>query len=218
MGTSNTVHVSGFPAETRARDMAPDFEAVGKIVRIDIPPMRPFQDRPFAFVKFETHEECVRAVEELDGRPFTPDTRFTYHVQVARSRPYAPYAPRNGRGAPGGYREAAYRGRDVRDQDPRDYRVGLLARGRDDDFRFREPREYRDREPPRAYETAPPPPRDEDYAPSPALERAASPPAAAPPRSPVSPPPPAPSPPRSPAPPSPHSPPAPPPAAEPAHE
>ncbi|AET40622.1 uncharacterized protein Ecym_6240 [Eremothecium cymbalariae DBVPG len=180
MGSSNTVHVSGFPRDTRARDMVPDFESIGKIVRIDIPPMRPFQDRPYAFVQFETSEECERAIDILDGRPFSSDSRFTYHVQLARSRPYPSGYNGNGDrggkyglGGPssrGGILSGGYKGRDYRDQDPRDFRTGTLSRGvpgayrldGERGYKFREPREYRDREPLRAYESVRPSYQDQE--------------------------------------------------------
>ncbi|AMD18571.1 HBL331Wp [Eremothecium sinecaudum] len=171
MGMSNTIHVSGFPRDTRARDMAADFESIGKVVRIDIPPMRPFQDRPYAFVQYETHEDCERAVEALSGRTFSLDTRFKYHVQLARSRPYATKVPGPaGRTAGRPYTEfrdtrggmlSGYRGRNHRELDPRDFRGvgrGLSGGYRTDSrvHKFREPRQYRDREPPKAYESISP--------------------------------------------------------------
>ncbi|SCU78328.1 LAMI_0A04258g1_1 [Lachancea mirantina] len=103
MGLRNTVHVSGFPRGTRARDLAHDFERIGKVVRIDIPPARSRFARPYAFVEFEDFHDAEQAIQQLDQQPFALDTQFTFVVQLARSEPHpsrAPGAPNPLHGAP----------------------------------------------------------------------------------------------------------------------
>ncbi|CUS20340.1 LAQU0S01e04434g1_1 [Lachancea quebecensis] len=87
MAFRTTLHVSGFPRGVRTRDLAPDFESIGRVVRIDMPPARSPYARPYAFVEYETPEEAQEAIAQLDQQPFSLDPQFSLFVQLARSEP-----------------------------------------------------------------------------------------------------------------------------------
>ncbi|CAR22818.1 KLTH0D12540p [Lachancea thermotolerans CBS 6340] len=87
MAFKTTLHVSGFPRGVRTRDLAPDFESIGRVVRIDMPPARSPYARPYAFVEYETPEEAQAAIAQLDQQPFSLDPQFSLFVQLARSEP-----------------------------------------------------------------------------------------------------------------------------------
>ncbi|CEP60191.1 uncharacterized protein LALA0_S01e05072g [Lachancea lanzarotensis] len=85
MAIGSTLHVSGFPRGVRTRDLAPDFESVGRVVRIEMPPARSEFGRPYAFVEYETPEEAQDAIHQLNQRPLSFDPQAIITVQVARS-------------------------------------------------------------------------------------------------------------------------------------
>ncbi|RKP32974.1 hypothetical protein METBISCDRAFT_25170 [Metschnikowia bicuspidata] len=62
----NTLYVTGFTRETKAADLAPDFEKYGELVRLDIPPTRE-DGQKYAFVEYKNPEDCEKALE-LDGK------------------------------------------------------------------------------------------------------------------------------------------------------
>lgn len=109
MGEQNTVHVTGFPAGTRATELAPQFERIGRLIRVDIPPLGRFKSIPYAFVEYESLGDAENAIRELNHKPFELDEACVLRVQLARSR------PRSGR-------EGYGRERDSRERDPRDFR------------------------------------------------------------------------------------------------
>ncbi|SCU79619.1 LAFA_0B04390g1_1 [Lachancea sp. 'fantastica'] len=85
MAIGSTLHVSGFPRGVRTRDLAPDFESVGRVVRIEMPPARSEFVRPYAFVEYETPEEAQDALHQLNQRPLSFDPHSLLTVQLARS-------------------------------------------------------------------------------------------------------------------------------------
>ncbi|SCU83317.1 LAME_0C04720g1_1 [Lachancea meyersii CBS 8951] len=85
MANGCTLHVSGFPRGVRTRDLAPDFESAGRVVRIEMPPARSEFARPYAFVEYETAEEAQDALHQLDQRPLSFDPQISITVQLARS-------------------------------------------------------------------------------------------------------------------------------------
>ncbi|SCV05873.1 LANO_0H17062g1_1 [Lachancea nothofagi CBS 11611] len=85
MAYGSTLHVSGFPRGVRTRDLAPDFESIGRVVRIEMPPARSEFARPFAFVEYETPEEAQDALNQLNQRPLSFDSQISLSVQFARS-------------------------------------------------------------------------------------------------------------------------------------
>lgn len=121
MSDRNTVHVSGFPAGTRANELAPQFENVGRLVRIDIPPLGRFKSIPYAFVEYESSHDAENAIRSCDGTPFEMNKSFSLRVQFARSKPRRDFG--DSRDPRDGMRQRDYRDRrDPRDRDPRDYR------------------------------------------------------------------------------------------------
>ncbi|CAH2353592.1 hypothetical protein CLIB1423_11S03224 [[Candida] railenensis] len=125
----NTLYVTGFTRESKAVDLAPEFEKYGDLVRLDIPPPRTDDGEKFAFVEYKDYEDSQKALE-LNGKtlPFSIGSGLT--VQEARSDPYS---TRGGRGSRGGFRGRGssrgprgsrggygYGGGYGRDYDPRD--------------------------------------------------------------------------------------------------
>ncbi|GBL47869.1 hypothetical_protein [Candidozyma auris] len=97
----NTLYVTGFTKESKAADLAPEFEKYGELVRLDIPPPRTDDGEKYAFVEYKNEEDCEKALE-LDGKSLPYAKPGGLVVQVARSDPYN---PRRGRGGPrGGFR------------------------------------------------------------------------------------------------------------------
>ncbi|PVH22036.1 hypothetical protein CXQ85_004705 [Candidozyma haemuli] len=109
----NTLYVTGFTKESKAADLAPDFESTfhpssrryGELVRLDIPPPRTDDGEKYAFVEYKNEEDCEKALE-LDGKPLPYAKQDGLVVQMARSDPFS---ARRGsfRGGPRG----AFRGR-----------------------------------------------------------------------------------------------------------
>ncbi|OBA19800.1 hypothetical protein METBIDRAFT_79157 [Metschnikowia bicuspidata var. bicuspidata NRRL YB-4993] len=109
----NTLYVTGFTRETKAADLAPDFEKYGELVRLDIPPPRSVDGEKFAFVEYKNSEDCEKALE-IDGKSFPYALKDGLTVQLARSDPISSRRGfRGGLGGRGGYsgRGAGYMGR-----------------------------------------------------------------------------------------------------------
>ncbi|ODV67227.1 hypothetical protein HYPBUDRAFT_11819 [Hyphopichia burtonii NRRL Y-1933] len=122
----NTLYVTGFSKESKAADLAPDFEKYGDLVRLDIPPPRTDDGEKYAFVEYKNAEDCEKALE-LDGKQLPYALKDGLVVQQARSDPFSVrrggfrgrggygYAPRGGygyapRGGYGGYGPPPRRG------------------------------------------------------------------------------------------------------------
>ncbi|KZV89464.1 RNA-binding domain-containing protein [Exidia glandulosa HHB12029] len=90
--------VSGFHAQTRARDLAFEFEKFGALVRCDVPAPRNFNaNAPYAFVEFRSQRDAEAAYHEMHGRDFEGQR---LSVQWARNPPSAVW--RFDRGGGGG--------------------------------------------------------------------------------------------------------------------
>ncbi|SCU82476.1 LADA_0C05600g1_1 [Lachancea dasiensis] len=85
MASGSTLHVSGFPRGVGTRDLAPDFENIGRVVRIEMPPARSEFARPYAFVEYETPEEAQEALHRLNQQRLSFDPQILITVQFARS-------------------------------------------------------------------------------------------------------------------------------------
>ncbi|SGZ57228.1 CIC11C00000004223 [Sungouiella intermedia] len=103
----NTLYVTGFTKESKAADLAPDFEKYGELVRLDIPPPRTDDGEKYAFVEYKNPEDCEKALE-LDGKQLPYAMKDGLVVQLARSDPYS--ARRGYRNGPR-YRRGGYGGR-----------------------------------------------------------------------------------------------------------
>ncbi|KAG7662271.1 uncharacterized protein J8A68_004165 [[Candida] subhashii] len=97
----NTLYVTGFSKESKAADLAPDFEKYGELVRLDIPPPRTDDGEKYAFVEYKDAESCEKALE-LDGKTLPYSLKDGLVVQVARSDPYS-VRTRGGFRGRGGY-------------------------------------------------------------------------------------------------------------------
>ncbi|PVH13550.1 uncharacterized protein CXQ87_001656 [Candidozyma duobushaemuli] len=71
----NTLYVTGFTKESKAADLAPDFEKTD-------------DGEKYAFVEYKTEEDCEKALE-LDGKPLPYAKQDGLVVQMARSDPYS---------------------------------------------------------------------------------------------------------------------------------
>ncbi|EJD39838.1 RNA-binding domain-containing protein [Auricularia subglabra TFB-10046 SS5] len=79
--------VSGFHSQTRARDLAYEFERFGSLVRCDVPAPRNYNSAaPYAFVEFRSQRDAEAAYHEMHGRDFE-GSRLS--VQWARNPPSA---------------------------------------------------------------------------------------------------------------------------------
>ncbi|SAM07321.1 hypothetical protein [Absidia glauca] len=76
MGT--TLFVAGFGSNTRARDLAYEFE------RCDIPAPKTFSAKPYAFVEFANSRDAEDSYNEMHGRHIDG---YTISVQWARNAP-----------------------------------------------------------------------------------------------------------------------------------
>ncbi|RCK54473.1 Pre-mRNA-splicing factor srp1 [Candida viswanathii] len=104
----NTLYVTGFTRESKAADLAPDFEKFGELVRLDIPPPRSDDGQKYAFVEYKDAESCERALE-LDGQTLPYSIKDGLVVQVARSDPYRVRQHYGGGGGGRGYGGGGYR-------------------------------------------------------------------------------------------------------------
>ncbi|KAK6465002.1 hypothetical protein DFJ63DRAFT_316152 [Scheffersomyces coipomensis] len=135
----NTLYVTGFNKDTKAADLAPDFEQYGDLVRLDIPPPRTDDGEKYAFVEYKDYESMEKALD-LDGKTLPYSLKDGLVVQIARSDPYAVRAPRGafrGGYAPrGGYGDRGYAPRGGYGYAPRGGRGGYEGgRGGYGDYR-----------------------------------------------------------------------------------
>nr|GAT45926.1 predicted protein [Mycena chlorophos] len=66
------LHVRGFHPNTRAKDLAHEFERFGPLVRCDVPaPRNPHANtNPYAFVEFRSTRDAEDAYHEMHGKNF----------------------------------------------------------------------------------------------------------------------------------------------------
>ncbi|KAI8867674.1 hypothetical protein GQ42DRAFT_103012, partial [Ramicandelaber brevisporus] len=83
-GGPRTLFVTGFGPDTRARELAYEFERYGRLVRCDIPAPRGHNPKPYAFIEFIDDRDSRAAYEELHGRAFGSGTLI---VQFAKNPP-----------------------------------------------------------------------------------------------------------------------------------
>ncbi|KAL5478810.1 hypothetical protein ACEPAI_2087 [Sanghuangporus weigelae] len=132
------LYIRGFHANTRARDLAYEFERYGPLIRCDIPAPRGHGSgaSPYAFIEFRSSRDASAAFDDMHGRYFE-GSRLT--VEWAKRLPSSMWrsgrSPRRG----GRYRDRSRsprRGRD-RDYDRDDRRRSrsrsVDRRDRDDD-------------------------------------------------------------------------------------
>ncbi|KAJ3045914.1 hypothetical protein HDV00_006180 [Rhizophlyctis rosea] len=152
-GTSSrtTLFVAGLGSNTRAKDLAYEFERYGRLVRCDIPaPRTGVAGKPmYAFVEFEDARDAEDAYFEMQGRRFEGRDLT---IQWARNAPSRNWRYDDDRGP----RRDERGGRDDRDRSPRRGGGGRdrsrSPRRRDDrrDDREKSPRDdRRDDRPPR---------------------------------------------------------------------
>ncbi|RKP25628.1 hypothetical protein SYNPS1DRAFT_4499, partial [Syncephalis pseudoplumigaleata] len=94
-----TLFVTGFHPDTRARDLAYEFERYGRLVRCDIPAPKGPRSRPFAFVEFEKSHWADDAYHDMHGRHFDGqplDVQWAKHTPSSswRSGPPGRYGGR----------------------------------------------------------------------------------------------------------------------------
>ncbi|CAN3373656.1 hypothetical protein DIURU_005461 [Diutina rugosa] len=83
----NTLYVTNFSRESKAADLAPDFEHYGELIRLDIPPPRTDDGEKYAFVEYREVEAAEQALE-MHGRQLPYAKEGGLMVQMARSDPY----------------------------------------------------------------------------------------------------------------------------------
>ncbi|KAI8052862.1 hypothetical protein BDF22DRAFT_776249 [Syncephalis plumigaleata] len=97
-----TLFVTGFHPDTRARDLAYEFERYGRLIRCDIPAPKGPRSRPFAFVEFEESSWADDAYHDMHGRRFEGyplDIQWAKHTPSSqwRSGPRGRYGRRGSR-------------------------------------------------------------------------------------------------------------------------
>ncbi|KAL7748553.1 hypothetical protein RI367_005964 [Sorochytrium milnesiophthora] len=83
MSRRTTLFVAGINPNTRAKDLAYEFERYGRLVRCDIPAPRPHA-KPYAFVEFESSRDAEDAYHEMHGLRIEG---FSLNIQWARNAP-----------------------------------------------------------------------------------------------------------------------------------
>ncbi|KAI9139647.1 hypothetical protein BKA69DRAFT_1084336 [Paraphysoderma sedebokerense] len=83
MSRRTTLFVAGINPNTRAKDLAYEFERYGRLVRCDIPAPRPHA-KPYAFVEFEDYRDAEDAYHEMHGVRIDG---YTLNIQWARNAP-----------------------------------------------------------------------------------------------------------------------------------
>ncbi|EPQ30798.1 uncharacterized protein PFL1_01699 [Pseudozyma flocculosa PF-1] len=79
-----TLFVAGFPPTMRARDLAYEFERMGRLVRCDIPALRSPTASPYAFIEYEDPRDAEAAHHDMHGMRFG---RHTLQIQFAKNAP-----------------------------------------------------------------------------------------------------------------------------------
>ncbi|KAN0065509.1 hypothetical protein ACQY0O_001346 [Thecaphora frezii] len=74
----------GFPPTMRARDLAYEFERMGRLVRCDIPALRSPNATPYAFVEYEDPRDAEAAHHDMHGMRFG---RYALSIQFAKNAP-----------------------------------------------------------------------------------------------------------------------------------
>lgn len=103
-----TLFVAGFPPEMRAKDLAYEFERMGRLVRCDIPALKTPTATPYAFIEYENPRDTETAFDKMNGMRFG---RNEISIQFAKNAPSANWRF-DGPSAPGGPPPPAYGGRD----------------------------------------------------------------------------------------------------------
>jgi len=108
------LYVTGFPPFTRAKDLAHEFEKYGKLIRADIPAMKPGpRSIPYAFVEYRSDRDAEAAYKDMHGHYFDG---VRLRIEWARKAPSSSWRyndPRSSSNSPrrrsrSPYRERAY--------------------------------------------------------------------------------------------------------------
>ncbi|KIM26724.1 hypothetical protein M408DRAFT_330476 [Serendipita vermifera MAFF 305830] len=146
-----TLFVTGFPPETRAKDLAVIFEKYGEIIRCDVPAPAAGRSTRYAFIEYVNEDDAGKAHSILHGEIFEGGKLI---VEWAKRSPGSRWRPGGAPPPPreGGMRDSRGYGDRDRDRDrPRgDYRDRDRRDDRDRDMRrSRSPPRRGDRERPR---------------------------------------------------------------------